>query len=77
VLTGHPVSLKCNAIGPGVVYQWIKNGVILSKDNTNIVMIPYAKESDEGTYQCVAVNNAGNDTSFQATITVYGKLRYQ
>ena len=77
MLTGQPVSLTCSATGPGVVYQWIKNGVILSEDNTSLLTIPFVKESDESTYRCIAINNAGNDTSFQATITVYGKLRYQ
>ena len=73
VLIGQPVSLTCSATGPSIVYQWRKNGVTLSGGNLNMLTIYKTKESDEGTYQCIAINKAGNVTSHQAVIIIYGK----
>ncbi|XP_065886416.1 uncharacterized protein [Dysidea avara] len=73
VLIGQPVSLTCSATGPSIVYQWRKNGVTLSGGNLNMLTIYKTKESDEGTYQCIAINKAGNVTSRQAVIIIYDK----
>ena len=32
------------------------------------------KQSDEGSYQCTASNSAGESTSNNATVIVYGEL---
>ena len=73
VLTGQSVDLTCSATGTDVVYQWMKNGVILSDESSNVLRINEIKQSDDGTYQCIASNKGGNATSNPAMIIVYGK----
>ena len=73
VLTGQSVNLTCSATGTDVVYQWMRNGVIISDDNSNVLRINEIKQSDDGTYQCIASNKGGNATSNPAMIKVYGK----
>ena len=73
VLTGQSVNLTCSATGTDVVYQWMWNGVIISDDNSNVLRINEIKQSDDGTYQCIASNKGGNATSNPAMIIVYGK----
>ena len=55
------------------MHQWMRNGVIISDDNSNVLRINKIKQSDDGTYQCIASNKGGNATSDPAMITVYGK----
>ena len=73
VLTGQSVILTCSATGTDVVYQWMRNGVIISDDNSNVLRINEVKQSDDGIYQCIASNKGGNTTSNPATIKAYGK----
>ena len=73
VLTGQSVNLTCSATGIDVVYQWMRNGVIISDDNSNVLRINEIKQSDDGIYQCIASNKGGNATSNPAMIKVYGK----
>ena len=73
VLTGQSVNLTCSATGTDVVYQWMRNGVIISDDNSNVLRFNEIKQSDDGTYQCIASNKGGNATSNPAMIKVYGK----
>ena len=51
----------------------MRNGVIISDDNSYVLRINEIKQSDDGTYQCIASNKGGNVTSNPAMITVYGK----
>ena len=78
ILTGQSVYLTCSAIGTDVVYQWMRNGVIISDDYSNVLRINETKQSDDGTYQCIGSNKGGNATSNPAMIIVYGKriLKY-
>ena len=73
VLTGQSVNLTCSATGTDVVYQWMRNGVIISDDNSNVLSINEIKQSDDGIYHCIASNKGGNATSNPAMIKVYGK----
>ena len=73
VLTGQLVNLTCSATGTDVVYRWIRNGVIISDDNSNVLSINKVKQSDDDVYQCIASNKGGNVTSNPAMITVYGR----
>ena len=73
VLTGQPVNLTCNATGTDVVYQWMRNGVIISDDNSSVLSINEIKQSDDGIYQCIVSNKGGNVTSYPAMVRVYGK----
>ena len=68
VLTGQSVNLTCSATGTDVVYKWMRNGVIISDDNSNVLRINEIKQSDDGTYQCIASNKGGNATSNLALI---------
>ena len=64
ILTGQSVYLTCSATGTDVEYQWMRNGVIISSDdNSNVLRINEIKQSDDGTYQCIASNKGGNATS--------------
>ena len=76
VLTGQSVILTCSATGTDVVYQWMRNGVIISDDNSNVLGINEIKQSDDGVYQCIASNKGGNATSNPAMIKVYGKKSF-
>ena len=51
----------------------MKNGVIITDDTSNVLIIIEIKQSDDGTYQCIAINKGGNATTNPAKITVYGK----
>ena len=73
VLTGQSVILACGATGTDVVYQWMRNGVIIPDYNVNVLRINDIKQSDDGLYQCIASNKGGNVTSNPAKTTVYGK----
>ena len=75
-LTGQSVNLTCSATGTDVVYQWMRNGLIISDDNSNMLSINEIKQSDDGIYQCIASNKGGNATSNPAMIKVYGKKLY-
>ena len=72
-MTGQSVDLTCSATGTDVIYQWMRNGVIISDDNSNVLRINEIKQSDDSTYQCIASNKGGNATSDPVMITVYGK----
>ena len=73
ILTGKSVNLRCSAFGINVTYQWMRNGVIISDDNSFVLTINEIRQSDDGIYQCIASNKGGNATSNPAMITVYGK----
>ena len=52
----------------------MKDGVVVSGANSNMLRITNIEESDEGVYNCVASNKGGQVESNPATITVYGML---
>jgi len=52
----------------------MKDGVVVSGANSNMLSITNIEESDEGVYKCVASNKGGQVESNPATITVYGML---
>jgi len=59
-----------------VSYEWtIGSGSFPSKVtgiNTNILVIPDVRSSDDNTYTCVASNEGGNVSSNTARLTVTG-----
>ena len=73
MLVGQSEQLMCNAIGTDVVYQWLKDGLVLSGANSSILRFAEIKESDEGVYKCVVSNKAGRVEASPAAVTVYGK----
>ena len=70
-------TFTCNATGYNVSYQWtIGLGSFPNKVtgiNSNTLVIPNVKSSDDNTYTCVASNEGGNVSSNAAQLTVTGK----
>ena len=50
MLTGQSVNLTCSATGTDVVYQWMRNGVIISDDNSNVLRINEIKHNQMMVY---------------------------
>ena len=73
VLIIQPLQLVCRALGTDIVYQWTKDGTVVSGANSNMLEITNTMESDEGVYKCVASNKGGMVESNPATVTIYGK----
>ena len=66
---GKKATLSVTACGNDLKYQWQKNG----NDLTNASSSEYAitvTEDDEGEYQCVVSNDAGEVTSKAAHLTI-------
>ena len=88
MLVSHPSSqytnliqtatFTCNATGYNVSYQWrIGSGSFPSKVigiNSNTLMIPDVKLSDDNTYTCVASNQGGSVSSRAAKLTVLSMI---
>jgi len=51
----------------------MKDGVVVSGANSNMLRITNIEESDEGVYKCVVSNKGGQVESNPATIVVYGE----
>ena len=68
-------TFTCSATGYSVQYNWtIGSGTFPSKVtgiNTNILVIPGVRSSDNNTYTCVASNEGGRDSN-TAQLTVTG-----
>ena len=71
------VSLCCEAIGgSNITFKWIKNNntVTLNSNNYGNLTIERVQQSDEGVYQCEAVNERGEVAlSESARITIYSE----
>ena len=86
VLVSHPSSqytnltqtatFTCHATGYNVSYQWrIGSGSFPYKVtgiNSNTLVIPDVRSSDDNTYTCVASNQGGSISSRAAKLTVPG-----
>ena len=71
ILPGRTVSFAVIAAGDNLMYQWQKDGAnITAGANSAAYIIPSVAESDEGEYQCIVSNDAGNTTSDVAQLTV-------
>ena len=72
-------TFKCSAIGHNVQYQWsIGSGSFPSKvtgKNTNTLVIPDVRSSDDNTYTCTISNDGGNVTSDPVQLTVTGMYK--
>ena len=69
-------TFTCSATGYNVSYKWtIGSGSFPSKVtgiNTNTLVIPDVRSSDDNTYTCVASNEGGSVSSNGAKLTVTG-----
>ena len=72
VLIGQTVQIMCKAVGTDIDYQWMKDGVVVSKSRR--LRLTNIQESDEGPYMCRASNNGGMVVSNPGIVTVYGEL---
>ena len=70
-------TFTCNATGYNVSYQWtIGSGSFPNKVtdiNSNTLVIPNVRSSDDNTYTCVASNEGERVSSNAAQLTVTGK----
>ena len=70
-------TFTCTATGDSVNYDWkIGLGSFPSKVtgiNTNTLVIPDVRSSDDNTYSCTISNDEGSITSHSAQLTVNGK----
>ena len=90
VITSHPSSqqvdleqnakFECFAVGYNLSYQWtIGSGSFPSKVtgiNTNTLVIPDVRSSDDNTYTCMASNQYEMVNASSATLTIKGMFRY-
>ena len=69
-------TFTCSATGYNVSYQWtIGSGSFPNKVigiNSNTLVIPNVRSSDDNTYTCVVSNKGGSNTSNAAQLTVTG-----
>lgn len=62
-LIGQTVTLPCVVQGePTPEVSWFHNGLPVGVKNTSPLRIQQVSLSDQGTYQCVARNSAGQET---------------
>ena len=73
----HNVSFITMVTGVGsddFTYQWRHNGTIISGETEDTLMITNAMESDSGDYECIVINQFGdNDTSYVLALMVIRK----
>ena len=69
-------TFTCSATGYDVSYEWtIRSGSFPSKVtgiNTNTLVIPDVRSSDDNTYTCMASNEGGSVSSNSVRLTVTG-----
>ncbi len=70
VSVGESATFTVAAGSPGgLVYQWLKDGIIIGGATSASYATPPVEESDEGaTFRCVVSNAVGSDTSNSATL---------
>ena len=62
-LLGQTVTLPCVVQGePSPEISWFHNGHLVRVEDSSALRIKHAALADQGTYRCVAKNNAGEDT---------------
>ena len=58
------VTFNCSVQGgPNILYQWLRNGVSLPNETSDILTIVNASAANGGNYTCTASNVAGSDNS--------------
>jgi hypothetical protein len=70
------VQLSVVAIGSGLTYSWLKNGVVMSNGGniagatTNTLSISFMSTNEVAAYRCVVSNSCGTDTSMVANVSL-------
>ncbi len=72
MFAGQYFNLSVTATGPGLVYQWLTNGVADTSAGTSSAysLAAVATAATGSTYQCIVTNSYGSATSLLATLTV-------
>lgn len=65
-----PVELKAVAEGFNLIYNWYKNGDLLSSGPSGVINIPEALIEDSGEYFCEIQGACGNTVTGTSTLTV-------
>ena len=74
VCEGDTIRLQIQATGEGVTYEWRKGSSLIPNSNTNTLVIPNAKLTDAGTFNCTVRGECiPFPTSSNATVTVRRK----
>ena len=69
-LIGQSVQITCRALGTDIVYQWMKDGVVVSE--LRKLRLTNIQKSNEGAYMCRASNKGGMVVSNPGIVIVYG-----
>ncbi|MFM8770418.1 MAG: immunoglobulin domain-containing protein [Candidatus Kapaibacterium sp.] len=69
---GKPLTLTVAASGPGLTYQWIKDGSKVDQATTATLSIASASKNDEGSYSCDVTGACGTTASSAAIVRVNG-----
>ncbi len=74
-LQGKSMNFNITAIcSSTILYQWFFNDSVISNANNNSYFIPKVSSSDAGTYQCIAYNICGSDTSNLLQLSVIDSI---
>lgn len=69
---GKSVTLTVAATGPGLTYQWMKDGAKITTATTASLTIAAATKTDEGSYNCDVTGACGTTSSSPAVLRVNG-----
>ena len=70
---GDPVNLTCLAEGhPAPIYEWFKDGVLITREIQPFLYISDVLPSDRGNYSCSVINTEGAITSTSTLLTIKG-----
>ena len=72
VLSGDSLTLIVKAMGNELTYQWYKNLKMISGAMNPNLVIPNAKNTDNGQYYCIVSGTCNEDTSALTNVTVEG-----
>ena len=67
---GKPLTLTVAASGPGLTYQWMKDGVKVDQATSATLSIASVSTSDEGSYTCDVTGTCGTTSSTAAVVRV-------
>jgi len=70
VCAEQPVSLKAEAEGFNLIYNWYRNGLLLRSGPSGILNISFATIGDSGDYFCEIIGACGNVITGTITLTV-------
>ena len=71
------VNLTCDATSEvPIMYEWIKDGQMLSGHVSNSLIIPEINPEDRGVYRCIASNTNDRKLSKSALVTIRGIYKH-